>query len=177
MHIKKRKYELARPAAMTKLGPKVVHVVRGRGNNAKYRCLKAEAGNFSWGSENTTRKARILDVVYNSTSNELLRTKTLVKNAIVSVDASLFRQWYENHYGIHLGKLKDGEKLVSKTNTRVTKLQGKRVIDEAIASQFNKGRLLACISSRPGQGGRVDGYILEGAELEFYAKKLASKKK
>ena len=34
----------------------------------------------------------------------------------------------------------------------------------------------ACISSRPGQSGRCDGYILEGKELEFYLRKLRSKK-
>ena len=34
----------------------------------------------------------------------------------------------------------------------------------------------ACVSSRPGQSGRCDGYILEGRELEFYQKKLKSKK-
>ena len=28
---------------------------------------------------------------------------------------------------------------------------------------------LACVSSRPGQSGRCDGYILEGKELEFYS--------
>jgi small subunit ribosomal protein S8e len=32
------------------------------------------------------------------------------------------------------------------------------------------------VSSRPGQTGRVDGYILEGRELEFYQKQLAKKK-
>jgi small subunit ribosomal protein S8e len=37
--------------------------------------------------------------------------------------------------------------------------------------------LLACISSRPGQSGRLDGYILEGKELDFYVKKLSAKKK
>lgn len=30
----------------------------------------------------------------------------------------------------------------------------------------------AIISSRPGQSGRADGYILEGKELEFYVKKI-----
>ena len=42
--------------------------------------------------------------------------------------------------------------------------------------QFPTGRLLACISSRPGQSGRADGYILEGPELAFYQKQLAAKK-
>lgn len=34
----------------------------------------------------------------------------------------------------------------------------------------------ASISSRPGQSGRADGYILEGKELEFYMRKIKSKK-
>lgn len=35
-----------------------------------------------------TRKTRILDVVYNASNNELVRTKTLVKNAIVVVSGN-----------------------------------------------------------------------------------------
>ena len=60
----------------------------------------------------TTRKTRIVDVVYNASNNELVRTKTLVKNAIVLIDATPFRTWYEAHYGIPLGR-KKGAKLVS----------------------------------------------------------------
>ena len=40
--------------------------------------------------------------------------------------------------------------------------QKDRVIDPKVADQFSQQRLLACISSRPGQSGRADGYILEG---------------
>lgn len=40
-----------------------------------------------------TRKTRLLDVVYNASNNELVRTKTLVKNCIVQIDATPFRQW------------------------------------------------------------------------------------
>ena len=42
--------------------------------------------------------------------------------------------------------------------------------------QFVTGRLLAVISTRPGQSGRCDGYILEGPELAFYNKALNAKK-
>ena len=42
-------------------------------------------------------------------------------------------------------------------------------LETAIADQFMSGRLLACISSRPGQSGRCDGYILEGPELDVSA--------
>jgi hypothetical protein len=34
----------------------------------------------------------------------------------------------------------------------------------------------AKISSRPGQSGRCDGYVLEGQELEFYVRKLKARK-
>lgn len=47
---------------------------------------------------------------------------------------------------------------------------------QVLDAQFAGGRLLAAISSRPGQCGRVDGYILEGKELEFYQRKLQKKK-
>lgn len=48
---KKRKFEMGRPAANTKLGNKRVHPVRCRGGNMKYRALRLDTGNFSWGSE------------------------------------------------------------------------------------------------------------------------------
>ena len=55
-------------------------------------------------------------------------------------------------------------------------VQKTRVIEPKVADQFKGGRLLACISSRPGQVGRADGYILEGKELEFYQRKMDKKK-
>lgn len=58
-----------------------------------------------------TRKTRIIDVVYNASNNELVRTKTLVKNCIVLVDSTPYRQWYEAHYALPLGR-KKGAKLV-----------------------------------------------------------------
>jgi hypothetical protein len=39
-------------------------------------------------------------------------------------------------------------------------------IDPLLEQQFKAGRLLAAITSRPGQSGRADGHILEGKELD-----------
>merc|ERR1712243_246155 len=94
---------------MTKLGPKRIHSVRTRGGNEKLRAMRLDNGNFAWGSEGQTRKTRVLDVVYNSSNNELVRTKTLVKNSVV-VDATPYRQWYESYYALPLGR-KKGAKL------------------------------------------------------------------
>merc|ERR1712147_246585 len=103
-HQKKRKFELGRPAAMTKIGHKRVRGVRCRGANMKWRALRLDHGCFAWGTENVTRNVRIMDTVYNASNNELVRTKTLTKNTIVSIDATPFKQWYLRHFGVDLGK-------------------------------------------------------------------------
>jgi len=270
---KKRKFEMARPPASTKLGHKRIHLVRGRGGNYKHRALRLDAGNYSWGTESITRKSRILAVVYNASNNELVRTNTLVKNSIIQIDATPFRQWYEKHYGSTVGKKKVAKDAVAtqkdakakkdakatkdakakdvkakdakakeakpskeakakdakaakaakptkeakakdakatkdakaakpakdgKATKKVDKKKKKKVhsgkkshsviakhhkrahgraIEHSLEEQFTTGRLYACISSRPGQSGRCDGYILEGKELEFYLKKIHQKKK
>ncbi|KAL4340352.1 hypothetical protein GQ457_08G007570 [Hibiscus cannabinus] len=193
---KKRKYELGRQPANTKLSSnKTVRRIRVRGGNVKWRALRLDTGNYSWGSEAVTRKTRVLDVVYNASNNELVRTQTLVKSAIVQVDAAPFKQWYLQHYGVDIGRKKkpaaaaaakkEGEEAetateeVKKSNHVLRKLekrQQNRQLDSHIEEQFASGRLLACISSRPGQCGRADGFILEGKELEFYMKKIQRKK-
>merc|ERR1711918_247577 len=188
---KKRKHALGRPMAGTRIGQKRIRTVRGRGANIKFRALRLDSGNFSWGSEVCTRKTRILDVVYNASNNELVRTKTLVKNAIVQIDATPFRQWYESHYGVEISKKKtkkaekeaadkaaaEGE--VKQSNHVKRKLEARqkaRVLENPISEQLAAGRLYACISSRPGQSGRCDGYVLEGKELDFYVRKLSKKR-
>ncbi|KAG0003318.1 40S ribosomal protein [Entomortierella chlamydospora] len=180
---KKRKFELGRQAANTKLGAKRIHEVRTRGGNRKFRAMRLDSGNFSWGSEAISRKARIVAVVYNASNNELVRTGTLVKNAIVQVDATPFRQWYESHYAVPIGARK-GKGAVKTESEEVSKARSNHVqrkiesrkaeakVDPALDHQFAAGRLYACISSRPGQSGRADGYILEGHELAFYIRKL-----
>jgi len=315
----KRKFEIGRPPANTKLGERRVHTVRCRGGQLKFRAIKLDHGNYCWPGEACTRKTRILGVVYNATSNELVRTNTLVKGCIVQIDATPFKNWYRRHYGVVIGKSKqvgtkrsakggkeskskkskttdqsEGKKTKTKktgeeskkttkkgdtkktdakktdakktdtkktdakktdakktdakktvktdksemqvetkdTNTKAKKLEDKkskpekekpgkrskertksftarkskprdpskpkkkrrsapkpktvrawtlrnktRVLEAALADQFNKGRLYAKVSSRPGQVGSADGYILEGEELSFYIKKMNLKKK
>ncbi|RCH77901.1 40S ribosomal protein, partial [Rhizopus stolonifer] len=103
------RFELGRPSASTKLGGKRIHLVRVRGGNYKHRALRLDSGNFSWGSEGISRKTRLLTVNYNASNNELVRTNTLVKGAVIQIDATPFRQWYESHYAISLAKKKAEE--------------------------------------------------------------------
>merc|ERR1711879_465276 len=166
-----------------------VCMVRTMGGNKKFRALRLDHGNFGWASEGIAKTTRIVDVVYNATSNELVRTKTLVKGAIVVLDASPFRSFYESHYALALGRKKNPtfseeekaaiEKLSNcgkQTQKKYEARQKDSKVDANLVSQFLQGKLLAKINSRPGQCGRADGYILEGEELDFYTKKLKTKK-
>ena len=185
---KKRKFEIGRQPAMTRIGKKVVHLVRCRFGIKKYRALRLESGNFAWPTQAMAARTRIINVVYNASNNELVRTNTLVRNSIVQIDATPFRQWYLKHYGIELGRKADKKGEEGKTETTEKKASKRQLrnyarrqrqytIEKALADQFLTGKLLACISSRPGQVGRADGYIIEGKELEFYLRKLEKKKK
>lgn len=133
-----------------------MHPVRTRGGNTKYRALRLDSGNFAWASEGTARKTRVIDVVYNASNNELVRTKTLVKNAIVMIDATPFRQWYESHYVLPLGRKRDGKNKTAEgeendvlTKKRSKKSESKYVarrahakVELALEEQFSSGRLL-----------------------------------
>jgi len=298
----KRKFEMGRQPANTKIGEKKITRIRVRGGNFKFRALRLDHGNYSWAGEAVTRKTRILKVVYNSTNNELVRTNTLVKGSIIQIDSTPFKAWYLQYYNIDLsnkkeiasavavpkekeapaikktekpqaakkeGQAKKEEKAPAKKEEKApakkeekapakkeekgqtkkekpkpeekpakkeektdpakketapteTKKSGKvkkeqpkpkptttsakgkpktqedpttkkelnkkavqkftkrnssRLLELGLADQFRTGRLYAKISSRPGQSGRCDGYILEGDELAFYLKKINLKKK
>jgi len=115
----KRKFEMGRQPAMTKVGESKVTTVRVRGGNFKHRALRLDAGNFCWPGEAVSRKARILKVVYNASSNELVRTNTLVKGCIVQIDSSPFKAWYHKFYNVSLGKVKEDEaETADKTETK-----------------------------------------------------------
>ncbi|KAJ1065661.1 hypothetical protein K5549_021897 [Capra hircus] len=147
-----------------------------------------DVGNFSWRSECCTRKTRIIDVVYNASNNEMVRTKTLVKNCIVLIDSIPYRQWYESHYALPLKGRKKGAKLTPEEEEILNKKRSKKIqkkynerkknakISSLLEEQFQQGKLLACIASRPGQWGRAQGYVLEGKELEFHLRKIKAQK-
>ena len=186
IHKKKRCYEAGRPAANTRLGDKRIRPVRVMGGNVKLRALRLNHGNFNWQSEGVALKTKILNVVYNASNNELVRTNTLVKNTIVVIDATPFRKYLAKQYfgnkddkfevKFDWESAEDAKKADAKSKEfKYIRRRAATKIEHSIQTGIQKGQLFACISSRPGQCGRADGYLLEGKELEFYLRKIEKK--
>ena len=183
VHQKKRAYEKGRPMAATKIGEKRIRKIRVRGGNHKYRALRLNAGNFVWQSEAAVNKTKIISVAFHPSDPEFVRTNTLIKNSIVKIDATPFKNFLiKKYFGVK------SDKEAQEFNFNVenwaaargsddvkAKLREANPQDAKVLEQLSKGVVLACITSRPGQSGRADGYILEGKELEFYQKKIAKK--
>lgn len=130
-----------------------------------------------------------MNVVFNPSNNDYVRTNTLVKNSIIKIDALPFKNYIIRHYfgvdneeelknfKLNFNEWAAGE-ISSKKGDRQSKYLKRRKnnkLEPKFVEELMKGNLLACISSRPGQSGKADGYLLEGKELDFYLKKIEKK--
>merc|ERR1711879_95355 len=123
---------------------------------------------------------------------KLVRTNTLTKGTIVYIDATPFSQYVHGHYFAKYDTTKDDKidwNWETKAENKDFKLDKERIdvqatakyrrinttIEHAIQTSLTKGSILARITSRPGQMGRCDGVILEGKELDFYARHIKKK--
>jgi small subunit ribosomal protein S8e len=145
-YCKKRKNRMGRQASNTRLGEERIREVRVRGGNIKQRALRLNKGSFKLISADLTADASIEQVVYHPSSNELMRTNTLTKSSVVKISSKPFL---------------DGLKASSLD-----------VKDKTLTAMGEKGFFLAIITSRPGQEGIANGYVLQGEELAFYQSKL-----
>ncbi|KCZ74591.1 ribosomal protein S8.e, partial [Anncaliia algerae PRA109] len=148
---KKRKYELARQPANTKIGESKVTRIRVRGGNTKMRALKVNSGVFSLKSKKIALKSSFNQVMYHPSSNELMRTNTITKGAVVRINESSLKE------KVDLEEIKNNDPL--------------------LYNNIINDKIFAIIASRPGQCGRADGYFLEGEELSFYLDKFKKRNK
>jgi len=95
----------------------------------------------------------------------LVRTNTLVKGSIIQIEPTPFREIFK--------KKSDPKTSLKAGVFNLTAPQKEQNL--LTSNDMISGKLLARICSRPGQTGRVDGYVLEGIELEFYLKKIQKK--
>jgi small subunit ribosomal protein S8e len=165
----KRRFELGRQPAMTKLGERRVHRFRCRGGFIKYRALKLDHGSFAWSGEAITRKCRILDVVYNPTNKEFVRTNTIVKGSVVQVDATPFKNWYQKHYGVTVGKatafVKDRK--LKKLKTRAQKEEAARKAKKDAKRKAKVEARRAALAKSQKKGKDSKKKVVKGAEKKM----------
>lgn len=148
---KKRKNMMGRQPSNTRVGEQRIRDIRVRGGNIKHRALRLNTGEFAFHSTGATLPTKIDTVVYHPSCNELMRTNTLTKSTVVRVDASPFSD--------EISRADLSEK------------------DKLFMSIYEKGFLYGIITTRPGQEGVANGYILQGEELQFFVGKTKASKK
>lgn len=149
---KKRNNRSGNQPSGTKIAGDVrVRPIRCRGGNIKKRALRLIQGTFELLTNGREYTTDLIQVVYNPTSNELVRTNTLTKSSVVVVDAKPFEADLKTVEGIKE--------------------------DKELQEILEKGHLYARITSRPGQMGEAKGYVLMGEELAFYTEKFKKKNK
>lgn len=148
---KKRKNTMGRQPSNTKIGEERIRTVRVRGGNHKERALRLNNGVFTFLSTSFSTNTGIESVVYHPSCNELMRTNTLTRGSVVRINAEPFS-----------GEIKKVEQCKS---------------DTPLMDMFSKGFLYAILTSRPGQRGEANGYILQGEELEFFQNKTNKQKR
>merc|ERR1711879_749771 len=188
MH-KKRKFELGRPASNTKISPKRVHTVRTMGGNMKFRALRLDtvtsvgpAKEFpeppgllmlsttplptNWSEPKPWSKVPSLPSMLPHSDNST--SPTTPKPSAERIPTNFLKK-----------KPKPSTTSITAAQRPRKKYANRQKTSDVAANlntQFLQGKVLAKINSRPGQCGRADGYILEGEELDFYVKKLKTKK-
>ncbi|ORD99747.1 RS8B [Hepatospora eriocheir] len=139
---KKRKNMMGRQPSNTKIGETRVKALRVRGGNYKQRALRLNSGEFLLKSGNMKANVNIEQVIYHPSNNDLVRTNTLTKSSVVKIAAEPF---------------------VDEIN---------KLSDERLSNLADKGFVYGIVTSRPGQVGCANGYVLQGEELVFYQSKL-----
>ncbi|KAI5188674.1 small subunit ribosomal protein S8e [Nematocida sp. AWRm77] len=148
---------IARPPSNTKVGLENKRkLVRVRGGNYKTRALRLKEGSFTMQTHRVSLKTAILRVVYHPNGNEFVRANTLTKGCVVMLDPSSF-------------KTKIDEILASEKDIEE--------IDPLFVKEYREGHLYGIITSRPGQVGVADGYLLQADELVFYSDKFKAKQR
>ncbi|XP_028400159.1 40S ribosomal protein S8-like isoform X2 [Dendronephthya gigantea] len=146
-----------RAPALTRLCPEKPEKFKARkafGGGEKVKVTRAKAGSYIWKSQDIEFETPILDVLYNTAHKHFNERKIMVQGTVIEVDGEPFKAWYENK------------------SCGVEKSTNAMWVDDKILQQLQDGKVLAKVSSRPGQEGKVNGYLLEGQELDDYLEQI-----
>jgi len=87
----KRKYELGREAAETRIGERKMRIIRTRGGNRKLRLVTDTQINVVDPDTNKVEVAEILNVIENRANPHFVRRNIITKGAIVETSKGIVR--------------------------------------------------------------------------------------
>jgi small subunit ribosomal protein S8e len=84
---KKKKHEMGRLAALTKLSERKLMIIRTLGGNKKMRLLRSQIANVLDKKTNNFTKAKITNILENPANRHFVRRNIITKGTIIQTDA------------------------------------------------------------------------------------------
>ncbi|ABA27387.1 ribosomal protein S8 (nucleomorph) [Bigelowiella natans] len=127
-----------------------IKMTRVRGGNFKFKAISLGKGSFQWKTMQLSKNSKILSVLYNQANLKLVQKRNLSKGTIIKIDSMPFIKTILTNQRSFIDLLKFQ-------------------IDKMILLKLlNKGLLIARITSRPGQTGKINGTIMEDYDLKLF---------
>ncbi|XP_065062856.1 uncharacterized protein LOC135689532 [Rhopilema esculentum] len=149
-------------------GDELLEKRRTCGGGSKVKAVSKNKGSYLLKSQGLALDVPITDVIHSDANKEHIEKKIMTKGSIVQIDATEFRKMLECK---EENKVEDTTSVDDATKTDDDKRS--QEIDESLKELVKAGYLYGKITTRPGQVGLCDGYILEGAELQSIMEKLS----
>lgn len=130
--------------------PEKIKVRKAFGGHKKIKGIKIKTGVYACNSLDVEFECPILKVVHNTANDNFNKNGVMVKGTIVEIDSNPFKTWYSTYCA--------KKESTTEANPNLDQLLPFMEI----------GKLYAKITTRPGQVGACNGYILEGDELETF---------
>ena len=131
----------------------IVEERKAYGGGKKVKAVAVSNGSYKLESKNIEHEMKIADVLHSDAGTQFKEKKIITKGCILAVqnDNNLFPDIDTS--------------VLLRENTASD-------LKEQLNTFLDNGELLARVTTRPGQTGKCDGYILEGEELETVLQKI-----
>lgn len=149
----KAEWRVDRRPADTRLSAEdVVEQRKAFGGYKKWKAVNISKGKYVLESQGIEKCLPILDVLYSAAGKKYSKEKIMVKGAYILVDASDVKD------DLNIDSLLDASKESDVSDVEET-------VKANVIELLNSKKLIARITSRPGQVGNCNGVIVEGKEL------------
>ena len=143
-----------KPANTVLSDENIVEERKAYGGGKKIKAVTASNGSYKLESKNIEYTMKISNVVHSDAGTHYKEKKIINKGCILAVQSDNLFPDIDTNILLTENSLSD--------------------VKEQLEQFLNNGELLARVTTRPGQTGKCDGYILEGEELETVLRKIRS---